>query len=104
MTVFIFAVSRAWLTDETAVGQIFIVGRVNFSQHRMGIKILRLNVSIAFAKAAEQILFHDIQVLKHGALGFGHVMPLNGFEDMLVPTMGHFMPPGAHGFYLGFFE
>ena len=66
--------------------------------------ICRLSAKSAVAEAAQQVLLHDIQMLKHGALGFGHVALLDGVEDMLVPTMRHLMALGAHGFYLGVIE
>ena len=39
----------------------------------------------------EQVLLHNIQVLKHGAFGLGRVALDDGFENLLVPAAGHFM-------------
>src|SRR5262245_17772022 len=44
----------------------------------------------------EQVLFHDVEMLKHRTLSLGDVMLLDGLEDLLVPATRKFMTPGAH--------
>jgi hypothetical protein len=69
----------------------------------MGVNIYVIATAIS-RQAIEKILFHNVEMLKHGPFRLGRIALLDGLQYLFMPPPGKLMARGANVFDFGIVE